>query len=537
MRALVLLLALGVAGCRPGDPKRPRTWIKRLADSDPQIRAKAVRELRRLKAREAAPEVAALLRDPLVKEEAALALVDLGGPQEVPALLDAVDTTVGAESNTQTRVANRTNLRIAQALGNIGDPSAGPQLLRLARASDEALRMAAVEALGKVRSREAVPELSHIVDNPAAQPLLVKRAILSLGQIGDPAGVPALIRGLVLERRGVSFVPESSLSLVLIGEPAVEPLLKVSQDQDPAYLAWARENSRSLAGTYAKAALALGQLADPRAIPVLMARLKYVDPEPNPGTSRLLTSLVREYAAQALGRMRFHEAAAAIQSLISTRDAQDEELTTFAAEALVWIADRPQARELLKKAQSGALKSRIAVARAAALFGEAALGKDLAALAQREAKGNAQACSRQLAELGLTDGTSKDACEAVAAQFRTPLAALEAAGTCAAQANCWLARLQDKEALVRTRAALELGRSGAREAVAPLLKACSDERPEVREAAALALEWLSATPAAKDALHAAAAPLLAQLLTEQGNVEFAKVNDELRQLQIKLSRL
>ena len=90
MRPLALILALGIAGCRPGDPDKPRTWAKRLADSDPHIRAKAVRELRRLKARQAAPEVAALLRDPLVKEEAALALVELAGPAEVPALLDAV---------------------------------------------------------------------------------------------------------------------------------------------------------------------------------------------------------------------------------------------------------------------------------------------------------------------------------------------------------------------------------------------------------------------------------------------------------------
>ena len=98
-------------------------------------------------------------------------------------------------------------------------------------------------------------------------------------------------------------------------------------------------------------------------------------------------------------------------------------------------------------------------------------------------------------------------------------------------------RLTDKDALVRTRAAYELGRSGAREAVAPLLKACSDESADVREAAARALEWLSAAPAAKDALHAAAAPLSAQLSSESANADYARVNDELKQLQIKLSRL
>ena len=536
MRALAFILVLASAACRPGDPEKPRTWVRRLDDPDPHIRVRSVRELRRLRARDAAPKVAALLRDPLVKEEAALALVELGGPGEVPALLDAVDTTVGAESNAATRAANRTNLRIAEALGNIGDGSAGPVLLRLARASDESVRMAAVEALGKVRSKEAIPELSHIVDDPAAPPSLVKRAILALGQIGDPSAVPALIHGLVSERRGVSFVPESSLSLVRIGESAVEPLLRIAQDQDAAYLAWAKENSRSAAGTYARTALALGELGDRRAVPVLMQKLKYVDPDPAPGTSRLLTALVREQAARALGRMRVHEAAAAIQSLVSTREPQDEELAAIASRALVWIGDPARARELLKKAQSGAMLPRVAIAEAAGLLGDAAISRDLTAIAQREMKAKPEACAGAATDLDLMQRGGREACEAVAGKFTAALAPLAAASACSTQTTCWVVRLQDKDALVRERAAYELGRSGAGEAVQPLLKACSDEGPRVREAAMLALEWLSAAPANKDALHAAAGPL-SQLSGEPPNPDYARVNDELRQLQIKLSRL
>src|SRR2546428_816746 len=109
LRALALFLF--VAACKPSDPKDPRTWLKRLADSDPRGRSQAVQELRKLKAREAAPQVAQLLKDPLVREEAATALRNIGGPDEVPALLDAVDTTVGAGSDQATRAANRTNAR------------------------------------------------------------------------------------------------------------------------------------------------------------------------------------------------------------------------------------------------------------------------------------------------------------------------------------------------------------------------------------------------------------------------------------------
>ncbi|MGZ6142122.1 MAG: HEAT repeat domain-containing protein, partial [Myxococcales bacterium] len=304
MRHLALALALSLLACKAADPGDPQTWIKQLQDSDPKVRVKAVQELRKLKAKQAAPLVAGLLKDPLVKEDAALGLQDLGGPEQVQPLLDAVDTTVGAGSDQATRVANRTNAKIAEALGNIGDPRAGPTLLRLARANDDFVRLTAVQALGAVHARDAVPELAHIVDDPAAPPLLIKKAIVSLGQIGDPAAIPPLTHGLVIERQGVSFLPESSFALFLIGQPAVDPLMKIAQDQDPAYLAWAKENNRAPAGTYAKAALVLGDLEDARAVPVLMAKLKYVDPDPVPGTSRLLTNLVRMFAANALGRLR-----------------------------------------------------------------------------------------------------------------------------------------------------------------------------------------------------------------------------------------
>lgn len=537
MRHFAFALALSLLACKARDQNDPQTWQRRLSDADPRVRVKAVQQLRRLKAKQAAPEVAALLKDPLVKEDAALALQDLGGPDQVEPLLDAVDTTVGAGSDQAARAANRTNGKIAEALGNIGDARAGPTLLRLARANDEALRLYAVQALGSVHDRSAVPELSHLVDDPAAPPLLIKKAIVSLGQIGDPAGIPALEHGLVIERQGVSFLPESSFALFLIGEPAVEPLLKLAQDQDPAYLAWARENNRAPAGTYAKAALVLGDLEDPRAVPVLLPKLKYVDPDPIPSTSRLLSDLVRTFSAQALGRLRAKDAAAPVQALVSTKDASDEELTTSAAEALVWIGDRAQARELMKKAESGLFKLRLVVAQSAALFGEPVLGKDVLNMALRESKASQQSCVQKLNELTMPGVDPKTACDLVATQFGELSKPLEAARVCASDAPCWLPRLSDSDPVVRARAAYELGRAGAPEAVAPLAKALSEEQLLVRVAAVRALDWLTAVPAAKAALKAAAAPLAAQLAAEQGKTQYVKVNEDLRRLQVKLSRL
>ncbi|MGZ6125089.1 MAG: HEAT repeat domain-containing protein, partial [Myxococcales bacterium] len=536
-RSIALALALSLIACKSGDASDPQTWIGKLGDKDAKVRVQAIQQLRKLEAKQAAPQIAELLKDPLVKEDAALALEDLGGPEQVDALLGAVETTVGAGSDTAARAANRSNTRIAEALGNIGDARAAPALLRLARASDDNLRLAAVEALGNVKAKEAVPELSHIVDDASAPPLLIKRAVVALGQIGDPAAIPALAHALVIERQGVSFLPESSFALFVIGEPAVEPLMRIAQDQDPAWLAWAKENNRAPAGTYAKTALVLGDLEDKRAIPVLVAKLKYVDPDPVPGTSRLLSNLVRMFAANALGRMRATQAAPAVQALVTTANAQDEEVTTFAAEALVWIGDRAQARELMKKAQAGLLKLRLTVAQSAALFGEPALGKDILGIAMLEAKGSPQTCLRQLTEMTLPVDDPRQACDLLATQFGELSKPLESARVCAADVPCWLPRLKDPDPVVRARAAYELGSAGAAEAVPSLAAALSEEQALVRAAATRALDWLASVPAARAALKGIVPQLAAQLAREQGKPQYTKANEELRRLHLKLSRL
>src|SRR6266849_3884972 len=503
MRLRVCILALLLCACRPSDPKDPNTWLKRLSDSDPRARQQAVQELRKLKAREAAPQVAQLLKDVMVREEAATALRDIGGADEVPALLDAVDTTVGAGSDTATRSANRANACTAQALG-------------------------------EVKFKEAVLELSLLVDDPSAPPLLVKKAVVALGQIGDPAAIPALQHALVLQ--GVSLLPEASYALFQLGPAAVAPLIRMAKDEDPAYLKWARENNRAPAGTYAKAALVLGDLGDPRAVPVLLEKLHYKDSDPLPGTARLLTNLVRQFAANALGRLRAKEAAAPILALVQTRDPQDLDLVSFCSEALVWIGDRAQAKEMVKRAESGDVRLRLVVAQAAALFGDESLLKQFDALGARARKAPPAQCAREVEALQIGEAKDK-ACELVAAQFEGPAVALEAAHACKDSVPCWQDKLKYTDPLLRARAAYELGRLGASEAVPSLVQAAGDQDLLARVAAIRALEWLLPVPAAQPGLRAAADKLSSQLAAEQGRAQFVKVNEELRRLQARIAHL
>jgi HEAT repeat protein len=536
--AVACAIALA-ASCKPPDPADPQTWIARLSDPDVTVRKNALQELRKRNVHAAAVPIAGLLKDAALKEDAAFTLGVLGGPESVQPLLDAIDTTVGAGSDAATRNANRANAKIAEALGAIGYPNAGPALLRLARSRDELVRLAAVQALGEVRYRDAVPELSHLIDDESASPLVVKKAVVSLGQIADPAALPALTHALVIQRRGVSFLSEASFALFELREASVEPLISIALDQDPDYAAWARATGRAPAGTYAKVAIVLGDLGDPRAIPVLIKLLGYTDPDPIPSTARLLTSVVRQFAADALGRMRAKEAAAEILSLVSVRSREDEEPALFYGNALVWIGDRSQARELLRRAQAGSVRPRLAVLEAAVLLGPPALQQDLTKLVAKQADGRPKQCVAALAELGVADAPESSACRALAQRFAALAAPLAAAEECEKgnAVACWTKKVDNVDPWVRARAAYELGRANAVSAVVPLVQRTADAELTPRLAAIRALEWLAQDPAAQADLKAAAPQIKAQLAAEQGRIQFLKVNEELRRLQARLTRL
>ncbi|HXL16030.1 MAG TPA: HEAT repeat domain-containing protein, partial [Streptosporangiaceae bacterium] len=177
------------------------------------------------------------------------------------------------------------------------------------------------------------------------------------------------------------------------------------------------------------------------------------------------------------------------------------------------------------------------VAQSAALLGEPVLGRDVLNLALRESRGAQPVCLRQLVELTLPMDDPRQACDLLATQFGELSKPLEAARVCAGDSPCWLPKLQDQDPVVRARAAYELGRAGAAEAVPALAKAVREEQVLVRAAATRALDWLVSVPAARPALKGVAPQLSAQLAREQGKPQYLKSSEELRRLESKLSRL
>jgi HEAT repeat protein len=112
-----------------------------------------------------------------------------------------------------------------------------------------------------------------------------------------------------------------------------------------------------------------------------------------------------------------------------------------------------------------------------------------------------------------------------------------AARECHGEQACWLKKLDDPDAGVRQRAALELGRSRQAAAVAPLLGHLSDPDPEARLAIIHAVGWLTHDlPAAREAAKAELPALARQLEADRGKSDWAAVGEDLRRLAVWLAR-
>ena len=68
-------------------------------------------------------------------------------------------------------------------------------------------------------------QLIQLATDESLEPLVNKKAIEALGALADARAVPALMRMLTRERRGISFYAESSFSLFQVGPPAADALL------------------------------------------------------------------------------------------------------------------------------------------------------------------------------------------------------------------------------------------------------------------------------------------------------------------------
>ena len=98
------------------------------------------------------------------------------------------------------------------------------------------------------------------------------------------------------------------------------PLLAVLEGRDAELEAWAREKKVVKGALYAKAAQLLGDVGGPSAVPALVTKLGYRDPDSS------LEMLVHVFAAESLGRLRARESVKPLGDLLAKEtdpDARD----------------------------------------------------------------------------------------------------------------------------------------------------------------------------------------------------------------------
>lgn len=519
----LLSLALLSSACK-SDPALPETWEKRITGAkSTKEKVKIVDQLRESK--HMGPTFVPMLEKllgsepkPEVKSVIARVLGDSKSPSSVGPLTEAIEP---AASDSETRALDK---EIATALGNIGDVKAVPALNKLLKVKDNYTQLAAIDALGTLKSKDSVDALLEVAKDETIEKFITKKAIIALGEIGDPRAIPVFIKAMFKDRGGASFYAESSFALYQLGQPAADALVPVVEEKDKELIKWAQENNIKEFALPAKALQVSGDLHDRRVEKAAVSYLNYNSPMED------VKLIIRMRAADALGRMRGTEGVKALAALL-------DEPESNARREYVWSLARIGSKDALPRlvdtAQKGPWNARDESMRGVAMLGDdPAVFDKFSANEQKlfEAECKEDDGNPECADV---PGAVKKHQEKIAAFKERAAAGAE----CKADAKCWAKKLDDKNEGVRERAAYQVGRSGDASLIDELMKRLPEKNLDTRLAIIQGADWLmddskDAAAQAKKSLET----LRKQVADEKGKTEFVKVNEDLRRLLAKLER-
>ncbi|MEK7705073.1 MAG: HEAT repeat domain-containing protein [Myxococcota bacterium] len=491
----VLVLLLVTACSTPADPTTAPYWIARLGDR--QERTEALTQLGKIGDKQAVPAVRKWFETPGEwQPAAAYTLGQLGDPSVVPQLVAALNPSVGSGRDRDTNIKNRVNINAARALAMLGAKQAAPDLLKLLSVPDNGTREAAIGSLGMLGNPIVVEPLIGVARDEQ-DPFVRKAAVEALGHLGDRAAVPVLVRMLFAEPEGVSFYGSARLALIQLGAPAEAALLAtlVRRNDDIETMRQGAGEPLPAGVIEAKAASVLGAMHAATAREAIISTLDKLDKQlKRGGAAKALKPVVVEllYASGMVGGT-----GSARVLLPFLRDA-DADIRIAAMEAMTTAGDASAVGALLQAARSGPPEARLAAIVAASRLGD---GSHLAAFDG----------------LGASVGNDTETllAEAVAAER----VRLVAAGACKRDVACWRSKLGDSDIKVRERASFELGWLGAKAAIADLMKVAQDADPQVRMAAVMSIGRLGgANPDELQRIYDA----------WDGKAEYAAANAELR---------
>lgn len=506
-----LLLVLG--GCE-GDPNDPQTWIKKLDEG--ALREKAVEELTRIytdtlnaKNGNADDPAVKAMRDVLVppmvaafkqyrddvgaREKILDALASMHDPRAEEVFIAALDFTPD--------LSEAQAVKGAEGLGALGSQAGvEPLLACLAKITgnrpiDNQMKRAIVEAFMKIKDPRSVPAMIQILDtSPEEQDFFVnKLTAIALGVVGDPRAVPVLIRALFMEGRGASIFQQARYSLVQIGGPAVEPLIRAMKGQDPELQRMANARSFLPGVVQWKCARILGDIGDPRAIDALLELVASTDQE------------VQGWAAAALGQLaRTPEAMTRVTAAITPK--LREEATFGAWVSIIGalaIMGGPERMATIRATFEKEMLPDPGIRVACAMWWSRLATADESAAFDRTVN--------EEDDQGLKDGLNVHRVRFVAA------------GQCTTDVACWIGKLDDADPIVADKAAFMLGQLAAGNAAAQtaLIAHLNARNTELRQAVLNALDRLSSTgcPPCVERIRAIAAE-------EEGRQSYALVNSE-----------
>ncbi len=241
--------------------------VEFLTDLELPVRACAAEALGRMGKSAAKPLIDGALNSPDrdVRSNATKALTQIGAVA-VPEMIETVKN--GKPSQ---------KIGVANALGQLRSPRAIPALIGALSVKEADVRMACRDAL-VVMKQAAVPQLIGALADKS--PFTRRHSAEALGEIGDAGAAAPLLKVFDDEHRLVRLAAVFAVGKLKQPIPriATEPLLRKLEDRD-------RELREG-------AAVSLGQVADPAAVPRLIAAMS--DP----------IEAVREQAAGSLGRIQ-----------------------------------------------------------------------------------------------------------------------------------------------------------------------------------------------------------------------------------------
>ncbi len=275
-RLLFVLLATSFAtvGCEQEDPNSVEHWIKRLASEE---RTLAIQKLGEMKDPKAVEPLMEAYKQGHLRYNVVAALAQIGDKKAIPVLLEALQ-----DPQEPKAALLAGNTLIEWEAGDHGDVyvkvAADPG------ASNEA-KLSALQLLAKYPVPQAEPSLLAILAaDPDLQPIvLAQNAAEALGKLGSKKAVPDLVfcmwKNDALGRHSVS---ECRLALARIGGPNVlGTVLETLSRKNRKVEKYARKYKFDKGGLIeAKCAELLGDVQDPAAVDALVEALKKVEEMP-----------------------------------------------------------------------------------------------------------------------------------------------------------------------------------------------------------------------------------------------------------------